>query len=488
MLAGTLLLAAAPWSFFGQTTAGLPAGVTAPATAFGPAGYNQPLTATATLTGLTPGDFTIRAGVVSSAAGAIYVPSVYPGATLQALAGQVAVVTVEYQTLTPAWQSAGPTAIQGWAGGLSAAVEIRPIAVSNSNPQVIFAGSGGDGLVGPTSISGVYKTTDGGVSWAQVNTGLTDPLIETLWLDPSNPNTVLAGTQSHGIFRSTDDGAHWSQSQTCPAITSPIGAATAFVQVGGVLYAGSNIGLLRSTDDGVTWCMEQPTASPVSEVAASGNAIYIGLQDGHVMTRANAAAAWISAIPSAASARVAYLAAHPSNPNICYAISSASNAPPLYVTKDGGNTWSAVTTLKTPVLQVIAIQPSNPQILFAGWDAQIARSTDGGTTWNNLLGTNWDIRSIYPDAAGVAGRVIVGSDQGAYISRDNGATWSSLNSNLTSSILYSIAVSSPRRTIPRSPASMRARVGPRSTTPPNPAPSSSILAIPRTPTFGPAAA
>ncbi len=448
LLACTLVLAAALPNLFGQgaagllvTIAGLPGGANAQVRVRGPADYNQALTATATLAGLTPGVYTINAGVVSNAADSIYIPSVFPRASVQAIGGQVTTVTVEYEALAPTWQSAGPAAIQRWAGGLAAAGEIRPVAVNNSNPQEIFAASGGDGYVGPISISGVYKTTDGGATWAQVNTGLTDPLIETLWLDQSNPNTVLAGTQSHGIFRTTDGGAHWSHSQTCPAITSPIGATTAFVQVAGVLYAGSNVGLLRSTDDGVTWCMEQATNSPVWEVAASGNTIYMGLEDGHVMARANTSGNWVSAVPSPTSARVWYLAAHPANPNICYAIANAYNMPPLYVTKDGGNTWSTVTTLKTPVLQAIAFQPSNPQVIFAGWDAQIGRSTDGGATWNYLPGTNWDIRSIYPDAAGIAGHVIVGSDQGAYISRDNGITWSSLNGNLTTSILYSIAAS-----------------------------------------------
>ena len=445
---GTLLLGTAASSVFGQgtagisvTIAGLPTGATAQVTVFGSAGYSTTLTATATLTGLTPGIFAISAGLVSDAVGNIYIPSVYSSASVQAVAGQVATATVEYQALNPSWQSAGPAAIQGWLGGPAGAGEIRPIAVNNSNPQVIFAASGGDGDAGPLSISGVYKTTDGGISWAQVNTGLTDLLIETVWLDQSNPNTVLAATQSHGIFRTTDGGSHWTQSQTCSTIASPIAAVTAFVQLAGVLYAGSNVGLLRSIDNGVTWCMEQATSSPVLAVAASGNTIYVGLEDGHVMAGANATGTWVSTVPSPAGARVLYLAADPTNPNICYAIANAYNTAPLYVTKDGGSTWSPVTTLKTAVLQVIAFQPSNPQVLFAGWDPQIARSTDGGATWNNLPGTNWDTRSIYLDAAGITGRVIVGSDQGAYITHDNGATWSSLNGNLTSSILYSIAVS-----------------------------------------------
>jgi photosystem II stability/assembly factor-like uncharacterized protein len=421
----------------------LPSGLSALVTVSGPAGYRQALTGTTTLTGLTPGVFSISAGVVSSGPNSLYVPSIDPGASIQVVQGRIATATVEYEAVIPSWQPIGPSAIQGF-GSLPGAGEIRPVAVNNSNPLEMFAASGGDGYLGPLSLSGVYKTTDGGVTWAHMNVGLTDPLVEALWLDQSSPNIVLAGTQSGGIFRSTDAGAHWDPSQVCATITSPLGAATAFLQVGSALYAASGLGLLKSLDDGISWCMEQPTESPVQVLAASENAIYMGLLDGHVLAKANTNSAWISSLPGEAGYQVWHLAAHPTNPDICYAISNAPppNSTPLYLTQDGGRSWSAVTTLHLQIkfLQVVEFQPSNPQVIFAGQDGKLFKSTDGGATWPALVGPSWDVRSIYSDSAGVAGRVIVASDQGMYLSQDNGVTWSSLNGNMTSSILYGITI------------------------------------------------
>jgi photosystem II stability/assembly factor-like uncharacterized protein len=421
------------------TVGGLPGGSAALVTVYGPEGYRRTLTGTSTLTGVAPGSYSIAAGVVT--AGTVYLPVTFPSAAVQAVAGQTAAITVEYEALTGSWESVGPTAIQGGPGGLAGAGEIRPFAVNPGNLQEMYAASGGDGYFGPTSLSGLYKTTDGGATWTQRNAGLTDPVVDALWVDPVSPGNALAGTSAAGIFRTTDGGAHWSAAQSCPAITAPVAPVNAFLQVGGVLYAASGAGLLHSTDGGANWCIEQATTSPVWALSVSGGAIYMGLEDGHVMARASAGSAWVSAVPSASSARMRSVAASPANPSICYA--QADEFPvSLYVTNDGGKTWSGVAALSGPPLtQAIAFQPSNPQTIFVGRDGQLFRSTDGGKTWPLLPGAGWDIRAIYPDSGGIAGRLIVASDQGLFLSRDNGLTWTSLNGNITSSIVYTVAVS-----------------------------------------------
>ena len=96
---------------------------------------------------------------------------------------------------------------------------IGAIAVSESNPNVIYVGTGESCLRGNISYGdGVYKTTDGGKTWQHV--GLKDTQhIARVWIDPRNPDHVLIAALGHaygpnpdrGIFRTTDGGKTWEK-------------------------------------------------------------------------------------------------------------------------------------------------------------------------------------------------------------------------------------------------------------------------------------
>ncbi len=77
-------------------------------------------------------------------------------------------------------------------------VEVIDLAIDPQRPNTVYAGS-----------YGVYRTTDGGGTWAAVNTGLTNTEVFTLAIDPQRPGTVYAGTRG-GVFKTTDGGDHWT--------------------------------------------------------------------------------------------------------------------------------------------------------------------------------------------------------------------------------------------------------------------------------------
>jgi hypothetical protein len=52
-----------------------------------------------------------------------------------------------------------------------------------------------------TVAGGVRKSADGGITWSAVNTGLTNLIVEALAMDPSDPQTVYAGTSGGGLFK-----------------------------------------------------------------------------------------------------------------------------------------------------------------------------------------------------------------------------------------------------------------------------------------------
>jgi len=101
------------------------------------------------------------------------------------------------------WQSLGP----GNVGGRTRALLIDP-----SNPAVMYAAA---------VAGGIWKTTNAGTSWAPLNDFLANIAVTSMAFDPSNSNTIYAGTgegffnadgvRGAGIFKSNDAGAHWTR-------------------------------------------------------------------------------------------------------------------------------------------------------------------------------------------------------------------------------------------------------------------------------------
>jgi uncharacterized repeat protein (TIGR03803 family) len=332
-------------------------------------------------------------------------------------------------SVTPRWTTVGPVSISV-AGSPPAAGKLQAIAVDTQNPAVIFSGGGiGPGNAGPYSQAGIYITSDGGTTWTQADTGLSDTVANTLWLDPSDSATVLAGTNSSGIFQSTDAGAHWN-------LQAHTGATTAFVQVGNNLYAATALGIEKSTK-GADWTLYRSTPTPILALAASGGVLYAGLADGQVLIQKipDAVAARIS---TPASGAVWSIAINPANPNNAFVVEwNNYESPDLYVTNDLGQHWSTV-NINCPV-QTVAYSVVT-STLYAGCDGVLYQSPDNGGTWNQVSGAVWDVRQILPDFGGVTGSLAIGSEQGVFLGNNQGSTWQSLNGNIAASVTLGVAV------------------------------------------------
>src|SRR5216683_2149908 len=143
---------------------------------------------------------------------------------------------------------------------------IGAIAVSESNPNVIYVGTGESCLRGNISYGdGVYKTTDGGKTWQHI--GLKDTQhIARVWIDPRNSEHVLIAALGHaygpnterGIFRTTDGGNSWKhlEAKGLPeGILGRIGVSVSGADSNRVyaLIESKQSGLYRSDDGGETW-------------------------------------------------------------------------------------------------------------------------------------------------------------------------------------------------------------------------------------------
>ncbi|MFL7869794.1 MAG: family 16 glycoside hydrolase, partial [Anaerolineales bacterium] len=115
---------------------------------------------------------------------------------------------------------------------------------ANSNPQT--GDPGGEGIL---------KSTDGGATWRQINNGLNNLYVGSLFMNPANPDVLLAGTGNvqypggDGVYLSTDGGVNWKQVLQDQNIESVEFASSD----PSIAYAGSSDAIFRSEDGGENW-------------------------------------------------------------------------------------------------------------------------------------------------------------------------------------------------------------------------------------------
>lgn len=142
---------------------------------------------------------------------------------------------------------------------------VQAIAISKNNPQYLYAGTAGG------ANAGVYKTTNGGTLWTQVNTGITETIsVQALMVHPDNPSiawcTIFTGAADavNGIYKTTDGGANWFVSN------NGIGTIKNFLSLAmsptdpNTIYAGSSFlvtgstgpsAIYKSTNGGTNWVL-----------------------------------------------------------------------------------------------------------------------------------------------------------------------------------------------------------------------------------------
>ncbi len=215
---------------------------------------------------------------------------------------------------------------------------------------------------------------------------------------PGDPNTYYLGAASGGVWKSTDGGVTWKPIFDDQPVAS-IGSLAIASSNPNVVYVGSGEANIRGN-------------------VAEGNGIYKTIDAGKTWTHV-----WKQR------GQIGTMVVHPTNPDIAFAavLGRPFGANPergVYRTKDGGKTWDQVLKKDADTgASDIAMDPTNPAILFAGfWQARR---------------TPWDMTSGGPGS-------------GLYVSRDGGDTWkpltkSGLPEGTWGKVGVAIAPSEPRR-------------------------------------------
>jgi photosystem II stability/assembly factor-like uncharacterized protein len=291
---------------------------------------------------------------------------------------------------------------------------IGAIAVAQSDPNVLYAGTGEDDIRNDMIPGdGIFKSTDAGKTWQYAGLRETQS-ISRIIVSPRDPNVVYASSMGHvfvpdpnrGVFKSTDGGKTWTKILFVDDKTGAIDLVMdpnhpdllyatmwqAQRTAWGLTSGGPGSGLYKTTDGGAHWT--NLTHNPglpqgvlgrigITLVASHPDTLYAIFQaeDGGVFRSDDAGATWKQVNNEMKLRQRGFyfmtVFADPKDPNTVY----APEVDALWVSRDGGKTF---TKLHTPDSDnhTLWINPDNTSLLLEGNDGGATVSTDGGKTWS----------------------------------------------------------------------------------------------------------
>ncbi len=292
---------------------------------------------------------------------------------------------------------------------------VGAIQVAPSDPNTIYAGAGDP--IGGSLGNGMWKSTDAGKTWQHI--GLEDTVkIDSIVVDPTDPNLVIVsalGDTAHhggGVYRSADGGQNWTSVLKTPGYDGARDLQSAFDEPSVMLAATQGSGgergggagqrararskpaqCFKSTDEGKTW-----------------TEIKIPPFEGRVAVA---------------------VAMHTRGQRMYIIGADIENGSGLFRSDDGGATWKHMAGKDTRISNGqgnyssgVFVDSQNPDIVYT-MSTAMYRSIDGGVTFEPFKGApgGEDYHKLWIDPTN-GHRMLVGSDQGASVTLDNGKTWS----------------------------------------------------------------
>jgi len=306
---------------------------------------------------------------------------------------------------------------------------VGAVSVSQSSPDTLYVGLGEAPyrLYSSSYGDGIYRSDDGGKTWAHV--GLSKSYqISAIAIHPETPEVVWVAVQGspwgesidRGVYKTSDGGRTWRKTLYVNAASGAVDVVTDPTDPN-IVYAtlwdhdyepwylgsgGQGSGVFRSNDGGESW-------KRIENGLPSGNIGKAGVT------------------PAAGS------------PGTVWALlESAPETAGLYRSSDYGESWKLINpsgeirTRPWYYTHIIA-DPVMPDTVYSlGQDAH--KSTDGGKTFQRWAVAGYDYHALWinPENSDI---IIIGSDGGASITVDGGASWSTTHNQPTAQ-LYRVSV------------------------------------------------
>ena len=304
--------------------------------------------------------------------------------------------------------------------GFFTTASIGDIAVSESDPNVIYVGTGEHAVRGVmTSFGdGVYKSTDAGKTWKNIGLQKTRHISDVA-IHPSNPDLVYVASQGtvhgnnneRGVYKSIDGGINWKR---VLYINDSTGIASLAMDLNNprILYAAA-------------WQHRRLPWSVIS--GGAGSSIYKSDDGGETWKKIN------EGLPSELG-KIG-LAVSRANSNRVFAIvESEKSKSGLYRSDDAGKSWRLLSnnqdiTARSWYYMKVTADPKNENLVYV-LNAPLMKSIDGGRTFQSMRVGHGDTHDLYINP-NYTDNMILGDDGGAEISYDYGRSWTTENNQPT---------------------------------------------------------
>ncbi|WP_088340698.1 thrombospondin type 3 repeat-containing protein [Robiginitalea sediminis] len=357
------------------------------------------------------------------------------------------------------WSSVGPFAPGIFPGQLPGVGRTNAIAVDPNNPDIWYVGA---------PAGGIWKSTDAGASWTNLFDDFPQIGVSGIAIDPNDSNTIYISTgdddaadsYSVGVFKSTDGGASWAPTGLNPDntdISSLMNEIIIDPTNSNILWVATNTGLFKSIDAGVTW--EQKQSGNIKDlklkpgdpntVYAVTNSLFYKSTDGETFTRI------IDNDLPANSGRLV-LGVSPANPEVVYILSAATfqndfEFQGLFKSTDSGEDFTR-TLNNEDIMEsnqawfdlALEVSPTNADELYMGC-LNIWKSTDGGDSFSKL--NEWFINDPAYTHADIHtlkffnNKLYACTDGGLYVTEDGGQTFQDYSAGIAVGQFYRLSVS-----------------------------------------------
>ena len=293
------------------------------------------------------------------------------------------------------------------------------------------------------SDGGVYKSTNNGNNWVDLNRTLSTLQYESADYDPANLLMLQGGCQDNNKQTSTNGGTDWNQRTTGDGgytIVDPVTPNFVYGQ-----YVNGSI--QRSANTGVSFTDITPTGStgglfynPYEMAPGDHNTIVFGRADVWKTTNAQTASGgsgWTQiATTGVIGGSVSAIGISWTNTGKIYIGTSNGR---ILVTTDNGANWSTQTGFA--YVSDFVVDNANDNICYATLGGtggtHVLKTSNGGVNWVNITGNIPNIAANSIVLRTAAPRMIlVGTDIGVFQSNDEGVTWVSFNSGLPAVEIY----------------------------------------------------